>query len=80
VAYRDDHPGAAGSLYGGLVPAAFETAIKAEPRPRFGKLAAATAIGHSTALDPKSIRETIDRISVGGRLTSRRIARLLGVA
>ena len=32
-------------------------------------------IGHFTTLEPASTRETIDRISVGGRLSSRRIAR-----
>jgi hypothetical protein len=55
VAYRDDHTGAAGSLCGGFVPAACETAIEAEPRPRFGELAAAPAIRHCTTLDPASI-------------------------
>jgi hypothetical protein len=43
VAYRDDHTGVARGLCGGLVPTAFKTAIEAEPRPRFGELAAATA-------------------------------------
>ena len=75
MAYRDDHTGTARGLCGGFVPAAFKTAIEAEPRPRFGELAAATAIGHFTTLEPASTRETIDRISVGGRLSSRRIAR-----
>src|SRR6516165_7228053 len=67
VAYQDDLTGAARGLCGGLVSATFETAIEAEPPPRVGELAAATAIGHSTILDLASIRETIGRISVGGR-------------
>src|SRR6516165_1079212 len=76
VAYRDDHTGAARGLCGGVVTATLKTAIEAEPRPGVGELAAATAIGHSTTIDPASIRETIGRISVGGRCSSRRIARL----
>src|SRR5271166_910014 len=76
VAYRDEHTGAAGGLCGGFVPAAFETAIEAEACPRLREVVAATAIRHSTTLDPASIRETIDRISVGSRSSSRTIARL----
>src|SRR6516165_11414416 len=64
VADRDDHMGAAGGLCRGFAPAAFETAIKAEPRPCFRELIAATAIRHSSTLDPASVREAIDRISV----------------
>jgi len=57
VAYRDNHAGAARSLGCGLVPAAFETALEAEPCPRFGELVAATAMGHSATRDPASIQD-----------------------
>ena len=57
VAYRDNHAGAARSLGCGLVPAAFETALEAEPCPRFGELVAAPTMGHSVTRDPTLIQD-----------------------
>src|SRR5260370_23738988 len=46
VANGRDHVGAAGSLCRGFCSAAFETAVEAESRSRFGKFVAAAAVWH----------------------------------
>jgi hypothetical protein len=47
VAYRSDHIGPTGDLRRGVLRAAFETAVKAESCPGFGKLVPATTTVHA---------------------------------